>query len=167
MNLADGLVAMLTTAAAAHTIGTLTDTFSITRVAYPRTELRDDETGLYVVQVQPRSTRVSEPNRADVPQDDIVAVMVTRRLASDELTDEEVEAFVAASELVMEQIENLLLAVANARPAASNNPKFVGLTYEARGSNPDGMIYSPEGVSQRRQFESRLLVTYREQRILR
>lgn len=155
---------MLAAAITANRIGQVGQTFDLKRVEFINLDLKADENGIFVVRVAPRSSRTGEPGRGDIKQDDSVAVMVIRRMASDQLTEAEQQTFVGECLLVMEQIENELLQKTNAYPwqlvlGATDGPWYQSATYHSK-SNSEELIFNPEGLSQRRQFESRLVANY-------
>lgn len=163
-NLAEGIKLVLAAAIAANEIGAVGQTFDVQRVEFINLDLEDDETTTFKLRVMPRATKAKTPDRNSIPQDDSVAVMLTRRLAKAQLSDAAQQAFVAECVLVLEQIETVLLKRANARPwqrvsGATDGPAFEGFSYQTRANNEE-LIYNPEGLSSRRQFESRIVVSY-------
>ena len=163
-NLAEGIKLVLTAAIAGSEIGTVGQTFDVDRVDFINLEIALDEAETFKLRIVPRASKAETPDRNSIPQHDSVAVMLLRRMAKDELSDSQIAAFVAECVLVMEQVETVLLKRANARPwqlvsGATDGPAFESFSYQTRG-NAEELIYNPEALSQRRQFESRMVVTY-------
>lgn len=162
VELANGVVSLLQAAISANQIGSGSVPREVSRVPFVRTEQANDETGTIRLRVAARSSAGEPIGRGGNSQhDEVIYVATLRKLKSTEQSDADVADAIDALLLIQEQIEDCLTKDTHQRPAA--HAAFIGFNYGMSG-NKQGLKFNPEGITERRQFEAIMQVTYRGSR---
>lgn len=147
-----------------HPLGDLT--FDLKRVPCIKQWVLADDDGTIRIRVATHATEGStEEARLSYGVGYVIPVAILRKLTKLEMDgdsidgeDAEVLAVSDAMTEVVEALTQLFSQRANWYPVA-DGPRFLRWTHRDR-SNPDGLIFNPSGLKERRQYESTILLHY-------
>jgi len=166
INLANGITNLIQQAVDAEDFGAGIP-FHVKRVAFIKQWKFNDDTGLIRIRVATHGTEgANEQARITYGVNYVVPVAILRACKPTEMDGESIDAdeneLLAVTDALTEIVELIAQLVArrdNCFPGGSGSPRFVRWTHRDR-SNPDGMIFNPAGLKERRQFESVIFLHY-------
>lgn len=167
IGLAKGVTALIQAAIddPAHPLGEGL-TFDLKRVAFLKQWVLDDSDGTIRIRVATHATEgANEEARLMYGVSYVIPVAVVRKLNATEMDGESIDGqddeLLAVSDAMTEVVEiltQLFSRRVNWYPVA-NGPRFVRWTHQDK-SNPQGLIFNPAGLKERRQYESTILLHY-------
>lgn len=141
-------------------------TFDLKRVAFLKQWVLDDDDGTIRIRVATHGTEGhNEEGRLYYGVSYVIPVAILRKLTTTEMDGEAIDGedteLLAVSDGITELVEILTQRFAlraNWHPA-SNGVRFERWTHQDK-SNPQGLIFNPAGLKERRQYEATILLHY-------